>query len=115
MLGAILAHQRGLPFTMIRKAGKLPGDALAQDYDLEYGTATIEIHEDAIEAGDKVLLIDDLIATGGTATAGIKLIERLGGQVTLASFIIDLPDLGGRQKIEALGVPTSVLLEFEGL
>ena len=114
MLGTVLAHALNLPFVMIRKAGKLPGDAVAQDYDLEYGTATIEIHEDAIEAGDKLLLIDDLIATGGTAEAGIKLVERLGGQVTLAQFIIDLPDLGGREKIEAMGVPTKVLCEFSG-
>ena len=115
MLGAALAYKMGLGFTMIRKAGKLPGTTIAQDYNLEYGTASVEIHDDAIEAGQKVLLFDDLIATGGTAEAGIKLIERLGGQVTLAAFIIDLPDLGGRKKIENLGVPTHVLCEFEGL
>ena len=115
MLGAALAHKLGLGFTMIRKAGKLPGKTISEDYALEYGTATIEIHDDAIQAGQKVLLFDDLIATGGTAEAGIKLIERLGAEVTLAAFIIDLPALGGRKKIDALGVPTHVLCEFEGL
>lgn len=115
MLGAALAYKLGLGFTMIRKAGKLPGSTISQDYDLEYGTATVEIHDDAIQAGQKILLFDDLIATGGTAEAGIKLIERLGGQVTMAAFIIDLPALGGRKKIESLGVPTHVLCEFEGL
>lgn len=115
MLGAALAYKLGLGFTMIRKAGKLPGTTISQDYELEYGTATVEIHDDAIQAGQRVLLFDDLIATGGTAEAGIKLIERLGAQVTLAAFIIDLPALGGRKKIEGLGVPTHVLCEFEGL
>ena len=113
MLGTVIAYKLGLPFTMIRKAGKLPGATIAQDYDLEYGTATIEIHDDAINAGDRILLVDDLIATGGTAEAGIRLIERLGGQVILAQFIIDLPALGGRKKIEAMGVPTSVLIAFD--
>lgn len=114
MLGAALAYKMGLGFTMIRKAGKLPAATIAQEYELEYGTATVEVHEDAIEAGEKVLLFDDLIATGGTAEAGVKLIERLGAEVTLAAFIIDLPALGGRQKIEKLGVPVSVLCEFDG-
>ena len=103
MLGAALAYKLGLGFTMIRKAGKLPGKTISQDYELEYGQATVEIHEDAIQAGQKVLLFDDLIATGGTAEAGIKLIERLGAEVMLAAFIIDLPALGGREKIEKTG------------
>ncbi len=115
MLGAALAYKMGLGFTMIRKAGKLPGATISQEYELEYGKAIVEIHDDAIQAGQKVLLFDDLIATGGTAEAGIKLIERLGAQVTLAAFIIDLPALGGRQKIENLGVSTHVLCEFDGL
>ena len=115
MMGAALAYKLELGFTMIRKAGKLPGATISQDYDLEYGKATLEIHDDAIQAGQKVLLFDDLIATGGTAEAGINLIERLGGHVTMAAFIIDLPELGGRKKIEALGVPTHVLCEFNGL
>lgn len=115
MLGAALAYKMGLGFTMIRKAGKLPGTTIGQDYSLEYGTARVEVHDDAIDAGQKVLLFDDLIATGGTAEAGIKLIEKLGGEVTMAAFIIDLPALGGRKKIESLGVPTHVLCEFDGL
>lgn len=115
MLGAALAYKLGIGFTMIRKAGKLPGDTISEDYDLEYGTATVEIHTDALEAGENVLLFDDLIATGGTAAAGVKLIERLGAQVTLAAFIIDLPALGGRTKLEKMGVKTHVLCEFDGL
>ena len=115
MLGAALAYRLELGFTMIRKKGKLPGKTISQDYNLEYGEATLEIHDDAIEPGQKVLLFDDLIATGGTAEAGINLIERLGGKVEMAAFIIDLPELGGRKKIEALGIPTYVLCEFEGL
>ena len=115
MLGAALAYILELGFTMIRKKGKLPGKTISQDYNLEYGEATLEIHDDAIQAGQRVLLFDDLIATGGTAEAGISLIERLGGSVEMASFIIDLPDLGGRKKIENLGVPTYVLCEFDGL
>ncbi|MDA7739644.1 adenine phosphoribosyltransferase [Amylibacter sp.] len=115
MLGAALAYRLELGFTMIRKKGKLPGKTISQDYNLEYGEATLEIHDDAIEPGQKVLLFDDLIATGGTAEAGINLIERLGGKVEMAAFIIDLPELGGRKKIEALGIPTYVLCEFDGL
>tara|TARA_R110002124_G_scaffold13349_27_gene61831 strand:- start:752 stop:1285 length:534 start_codon:yes stop_codon:yes gene_type:complete len=115
MLGAALAYKLGLGFTMIRKAGKLPGTTIGQDYALEYGTARVEVHDDAIQAGQRVLLFDDLIATGGTAEAGIKLIEKLGGQVTMAAFIIDLPALGGREKIEKMGVPTHVLCAFDGL
>ncbi|GLQ34911.1 adenine phosphoribosyltransferase [Amylibacter marinus] len=115
MLGAALAYKLGIGFTMIRKAGKLPGSTISEDYALEYGQATVEIHDDALDAGDKVLLFDDLIATGGTAEAGIKLIERLGAEVTLAAFIIDLPDLGGRAKIEKMGVKTHVLCAFDGL
>ena len=115
MLGAALAYRLELGFTMIRKKGKLPGKTISQDYNLEYGEATLEIHDDAIEPGQKVLLFDDLIATGGTAEAGINLIERLGGKVEMAAFIIDLPELGGRKKIESLGIPTYVLCEFDGL
>lgn len=115
MLGAALAYRLGLGFTMIRKAGKLPGSTIKQEYDLEYGSAEVEIHDDALKPGEQILLFDDLIATGGTAEAGIKLIERLGAEVTLAAFIIDLPALGGRKKIEGLGVPVHVLCEFDGL
>ena len=112
--GGAVAAALGAGFVLVRKKGKLPGATIEEQYDLEYGSATIAIHEDSIDAGEKVLLIDDLIATGGTAEAGIKLVERLGAQVTDASFIIDLPELGGRARIEAMGVNTTVLCAFEG-
>ena len=114
IIGGAVAERLGVGFLPVRKAGKLPGKTISEDYTLEYGTATIEVHDDAIEAGAKVLLIDDLIATGGTAAAGIKLIERLGGEVIHAAFIIDLPDLGGAQIIRDLGVPVTSLCAFEG-
>ncbi|MEK6204242.1 MAG: adenine phosphoribosyltransferase [Amylibacter sp.] len=115
IMGGAVAQSLGVGFIPIRKKGKLPGKAIAQDYQLEYGTATLELHEDALEAGESVLLLDDLIATGGTAEAGIKLIEALGGVVVQSTFIIDLPELGGADKIKALGVPVHVLWTFEGL
>lgn len=114
IIGGAVSERLGTGFIPVRKAGKLPGKTISEDYTLEYGTATIEIHDDAIEPGARVLLIDDLIATGGTAAAGIKLIERLGGQVIHAAFIIDLPDLGGAQIIRDLGVPVTSLCAFEG-
>lgn len=114
IIGGAVAERLGVGFLPVRKAGKLPGKTISEDYTLEYGTATIEAHDDAIEAGAKVLLIDDLIATGGTAAAGIKLIERLGGEVIHSAFIIDLPDLGGAQVIRDLGVPVTSLCAFEG-
>jgi adenine phosphoribosyltransferase len=115
IMGGAVAQSLGVGFIPIRKKGKLPGKTIAQDYQLEYGTATLELHEDALEAGENVLLLDDLIATGGTAEAGIKLIEALGGVVVQSTFIIDLPELGGADKIKALGVPVHVLCAFEGL
>lgn len=115
ILGGAVAQQLGVGFVPIRKKGKLPGKTIQQDYVLEYGTATMELHDDAIDAGQNVLLVDDLIATGGTAEAGIKLIEALGAQVVHASFIIDLPDLGGADKIKDLGVPVNVLCAFDGM
>jgi adenine phosphoribosyltransferase len=115
IMGGAVAQSLGVGFVPIRKQGKLPGKTISQEYALEYGTATMELHEDAVEAGDKILLLDDLIATGGTAEAGIKLIETLGGVVVQSTFIIDLPDLGGAAKIEAMGVPVHVLCAFEGL
>jgi adenine phosphoribosyltransferase len=115
IIGGAVALELGVGFVPIRKAGKLPGKVISQDYALEYGTATMELHEDAVEAGAKVLLLDDLIATGGTAVAGIKLIERLGAEVTDAGFIIDLPALNGRAEVEKLGIKTNVLCEFDGL
>ena len=114
ILGGAIAHQLGKGFVPIRKKGKLPGKTIEQAYQLEYGEAVMEIHDDAIEAGSKVLVVDDLLATGGTAEAGIKLLEKLGGEVVGCSFIIDLPELGGRQKLEALGMDVHVLCEFEG-
>jgi adenine phosphoribosyltransferase len=115
IMGGAVAQALGVGFVPIRKAGKLPFKTISQDYELEYGSATLEVHDDAIEAGDNVLLLDDLIATGGTAEAGIKLIEALGGNVVQSTFIIDLPDLGGAEKIKALGVPVHVLCAFDGL
>ncbi|MFD1159988.1 adenine phosphoribosyltransferase [Roseovarius aestuarii] len=114
ILGGAIAHQLSVGFVPIRKKGKLPGTVISQDYHLEYGEAVVEVHDDAIEAGEKILLIDDLLATGGTAEAGIGLIERLGGEIVGCAFIIDLPDLGGRKRIEALGMDVHVLCDFEG-
>jgi adenine phosphoribosyltransferase len=109
-----VAHQLSVGFVPVRKKGKLPRETLSEDYELEYGTDTVEIHADAIAPGEQVLLVDDLIATGGTAEAAIKLIRKAGGEVVGSSFIVDLPDLGGRKRIEAMGVKTLTLCEFEG-
>jgi adenine phosphoribosyltransferase len=98
----------------IRKKGKLPGKTIEQAYTLEYGEAVMEVHDDALQPGEKVLLVDDLLATGGTAEAGIKLIERMGAQVIGCAFVIDLPDLGGRKKLEALGMDVHALCAFDG-
>ncbi|WP_299301121.1 adenine phosphoribosyltransferase [uncultured Litoreibacter sp.] len=114
ILGGAVAHQLAKGFLPIRKKGKLPGKTIEQSYSLEYGEATMEMHDDSIQAGDKVLLVDDLLATGGTAEAGIKLIEKLGGEVIGCAFIIDLPELGGRKKLEKLGMDVRVLCEFDG-
>ena len=114
ILGGAIAHQLSVGFVPIREQGKLPGKTVQQSYSLEYGEATMELHDDSLQPGEKVLLVDDLLATGGTAEAGIKLIERLGAEVIGCAFIIDLPDLGGRKKLEALGMDVKVLCEFEG-
>lgn len=114
ILGGAIAHQLGKGFVPIRKKGKLPGKVISQAYTLEYGEAVMEIHDDAIEAGAKVLVVDDVLATGGTAEAGIKLLEKLGGNVVECAFIIDLPELGGRAKLEKMGQDVHVLCEFEG-
>lgn len=114
ILGGAIAYQLGKGFVPIRKKGKLPGKVISQAYTLEYGEAVMEIHDDAIEAGAKVLVVDDLLATGGTAEAGIKLLEKLGGNVVGCAFIIDLPELGGRAKLEKMGQDVHVLCEFEG-
>lgn len=115
ILGGAIAHQLGTGFVPIRKKGKLPGTTISQDYKLEYGEAIVEIHDDAIEAGERILVVDDLLATGGTAEAGIKLIERLGGDIIGCSFIVDLPELGGRKKLESMNMDVRVLCEFDGL
>ncbi len=114
ILGGAIAHQLTVGFVPIRKKGKLPGAVLSEAYQLEYGEAVMEIHDDAIKPGERILVVDDLLATGGTAAAGIKLIERLGGEIVSTSFIIDLPELGGRKVLEDMGVDVHVLCEFEG-
>ena len=115
ILGGAIAHQLTLGFVPIRKKGKLPGATLSQSYTLEYGEAVVDIHDDAIQPGEKILLVDDLLAPGGTAEAGIKLIERLGGEIVGCAFIVDLPELGGRKLIEDMGMDVHVLCEFDGL
>ena len=114
ILGGAVAHQLSTGFVPIRKKGKLPGQTISQAYKLEYGEAVVEVHEDAMQPGEKVLLVDDLLATGGTAEAGIKLIERLGAQVIGCAFVVDLPALGGRKKLEAMGMEVHALCEFDG-
>ena len=114
ILGGAVAHQLSVGFIPIRKKGKLPWQTMGEEYALEYGTDEVEIHVDAINEGEHVLLVDDLIATGGTAEAAIKLMRRAGAEVVGCSFVVDLPDLGGRTKIEAMGVKVLTLCEFEG-
>nr|WP_321460355.1 adenine phosphoribosyltransferase [uncultured Cohaesibacter sp.] len=114
IFGGAMADFLGVGFVPIRKQGKLPGDVVSQDYSLEYGTDRIEMHADAIEAGEKVVLVDDLIATGGTAAAAIELLQDVGGIVEAAAFVIDLPDLGGAQLLRDRGVNVHTLIDFEG-
>ena len=114
ILGGAVAHQLSVGFVPIRKKGKLPGTTIEQAYQLEYGEAVMEVHDDAIAAGERVLIVDDLLATGGTAEAGIKLVERLGGVVVGCAFVIDLPDLGGRKRLETLGMDVHALCAFAG-
>ncbi|MBV5274664.1 MAG: adenine phosphoribosyltransferase [Lamprocystis purpurea] len=114
IIGAALAYQLGVGFVPIRKKGKLPAETVGHDYDLEYGTDRIEMHVDSVSQGERVLLVDDLIATGGTATAACKLIESMGGKIVECCFVIDLPDLGGRQRLEKHGQKVFALCEFEG-
>jgi adenine phosphoribosyltransferase len=114
ILGGAVAHQLSVGFVPIRKKGKLPWQTISVEYELEYGTDEIEIHIDGIRPGDRVLLVDDLIATGGTAAAAIRLIREAGGEVVGCSFVIDLPDIGGRKRLEAMGVQVRTLMEFEG-
>lgn len=114
ILGGAIAHQLSVGFVPVRKKGKLPGTTISQEYKLEYGEAIVEIHDDAIKAGEKVLVVDDLLATGGTAAAGISLIERLGGDIVSCAFVIHLPELGGRKLLEGLGMDVHTLCSFEG-
>ncbi|WP_410901516.1 adenine phosphoribosyltransferase [Rhodovulum sp. FJ3] len=115
ILGGAIAHQLTKGFVPVRKKGKLPGTTISEEYQLEYGQAVVEIHDDAIQPGERVLLVDDLLATGGTAEAGIKLVERLGGQIVGCAFIVDLPDLGGRARLEGMGMDVHALCAYEGL
>jgi adenine phosphoribosyltransferase len=114
ILGGAVAHQLSSGFIPIRKKGKLPHETVSIAYELEYGTDEMEMHVDAVERGERVILVDDLIATGGTATGAIRLLQKMGAEVVAACFVIDLPDLGGVKKIEALGVPVRTLVAFEG-
>ena len=114
ILGGAVAHQLSVGFVPIRKKGKLPGKTISEDYVLEYGQATVEVHEDAILPGERVLIVDDLLATGGTAEAGIKLVERSGGEIVGCAFVVDLPELGGRKKLTDMGMVLHWLCEFEG-
>ncbi len=114
ILGAVIAYELNVGFVPIRKKGKLPFTTVQETYELEYGSATVELHTDAVQAGQKVLLIDDLIATGGTMMAGRKLLEKLGAHVMEGAAIVDLPELGGSNKLRDSGLPLFTLIDFSG-
>lgn len=114
IIGGALSYTLGKGFVPVRKAGKLPAEKITHEYELEYGTDKIEIHKDAIREGMKVLLIDDLLATGGTALAAAALIEKLGGAVSEMAFIVNLPDVGGEKRLKEKGYKVFALTEFEG-
>ncbi len=114
ILGAVVAYELGVGFVPIRKKGKLPFTTVEETYELEYGSATVELHTDAVQAGQRVLLIDDLIATGGTMMAGRRLLEKLGARVTEGAAIVDLPELGGSRRLQDSGLPLFTLIEFDG-
>jgi len=112
LIGSVLAHQLNKPLILFRKQGKLPADVLAEGYQTEYGEALLEVHADSLCEGDSLLLVDDLIATGGTLVAAVNLVRRMGAQVFEAASIIDLPELGGSTRLQEAGVPTFCLTEF---
>ena len=114
ILGGAVAHQLSSGFVPVRKKGKLPHDTVRIAYSLEYGIDEMEVHKDALQPGERVILVDDLIATGGTAEAAVKLLRNIGADVVAAIFVIDLPELGGADRIRALGVPVRTLMAFEG-
>ena len=114
IIGSVLAYELGVGFVPIRKKGKLPFTTVEERYELEYGSATVEIHTDAVKPGDRVVLIDDLIATGGTMMAGMRLLQRLGATVVEGAAIVDLPELGGSRKLRETGLPLFTLVDFEG-
>jgi len=114
LIGAPLAYLLNIGLVLIRKPGKLPAETIKQDYKLEYGSDQIEIHIDAIKEGERVLIVDDLIATGGTVEAAVKLVQKMKGEVLECCFIIDLPDIGGSRKLESMGQNVFSLCEFEG-
>ncbi|SFN21843.1 adenine phosphoribosyltransferase [Formivibrio citricus] len=114
ILGAVVAYELNLGFIPVRKKGKLPFDTVAEEYELEYGSATVEIHTDACTAGDRILLIDDLVATGGTMLAAAKLLDRIGAKVVETAAIVDLPELGGSKLIREQGIPLFTVCDFEG-
>ncbi|QJQ05902.1 adenine phosphoribosyltransferase [Undibacterium piscinae] len=114
IIGSVVAYELNLGFVPIRKKGKLPFTTVSEEYELEYGSATVELHTDACKAGDRVVLIDDLIATGGTMMAGRKLLERLGATVVEGAVIVDLPELGGSELIKASGLPLYTVCNFDG-
>jgi adenine phosphoribosyltransferase len=114
IIGSVLAYELNVGFVPIRKKGKLPFDTVAESYELEYGSATVELHTDAVKPGDRVLLVDDLIATGGTMMAGKRLLEKLGASVIEGAAIVDLPELGGSARLRAAGLALFTLVDFEG-
>ena len=114
ILGGAVAHRVGAGFVPIRKKGKLPHETVRVSYSLEYGIDEIEMHRDALHPGERVLLVDDLIATGGTAEAAVRLLRSLGAEIQAACFVIDLPELGGARRLEAVGVPVHSLVAFQG-
>ena len=114
IIGAVVAYELNVGFVPIRKKGKLPFTTVAESYELEYGSATVELHTDAVKAGDRVVLIDDLIATGGTMMAGMRLLEKLGATVIEGAAIVDLPELGGSARLRDAGLPLFTLVDFAG-